>query len=451
MSGLLRTRLAQRRRNESGAIAIMVGMLAVVLFLLAGIVVDLGLARDTKRQSQNAADAAALAGANVLYPDDNALCVDGTTAPCIDVAWRAAVDYAERNFTDIDWSKCPTPPGGHTVAPGSPSCVAFDNLTKPKRVWAVIPPRVLKTSFGALAGIDTISISTRARASVGPENNYECGLCVVGAGPHVPGNGDIHVSGASIMFNGEYNQGNNSDNGEVIAWTSDQIISVEKNKTGGGTFSPPLTVPGPHVEDPYAALEFPLEGTKSFSGPLKTKPCTEDGGQGPGIYGDVALPMSACTLSPGLYVILGNWQFQNKTDLKGAGVTLYATCRTDDTPRVCGTSGGGTEAGGKLSGKNGEMHFSGPTSGPLRGLAIVYDRLNKSELPLQGNGEAWINGTVYAASADMSFPGNSNFVINNGRVVVKSIYSNGNKASLDVNFVPEQTNVSEPIVVRLDR
>lgn len=451
MSGLLRIRLARRRRNESGAIAIMVGMLAVVLFLLAGIVVDLGLARDTKRQSQNAADAAALAGANALYPDDNALCADHTPAPCLEQAGEAAVDYAERNFADIDWTKCPSPPTNYKTPPGSPSCIAIEDKPKPKRVWAVIPPRVLKTSFGVLAGIETISISTDARASVGPEHNYECGLCVVGAGLHSPGNGDIHVSGASIMFNGSYDQGNNSPNGEVIALTSDQIISVEENKTGGGTFSPAPIVPGPHVEDPYADLKFPLDGTDKLDPTLKTKPCNEDGGQGPGIYGAVNLPGSTCTLSPGLYVILGNWQFQNKTDLKGAGVTLYATCRTDDTPRVCGTSGGGTEAGGKLSGKNGEMHFSGPTSGPLRGLAIVYDRLNTSELDLQGNGEAWINGTVYAVSAKTSFPGNSNFAINNGRVVVKSIYSNGNQASLTVNFVPAQTNIQEPAVVRLDR
>ena len=45
----------------------MVSFVAVVLFVVAALVVDLGLARDTKRQSQNTADAAALAAGNKLY------------------------------------------------------------------------------------------------------------------------------------------------------------------------------------------------------------------------------------------------------------------------------------------------------------------------------------------------------------------------------------------------
>jgi Flp pilus assembly protein TadG len=60
-----------RRRDESGAIAVLVAFSATLLFVLAALVVDLGLARDDHRASQNAADASALAATNVLYPSSN--------------------------------------------------------------------------------------------------------------------------------------------------------------------------------------------------------------------------------------------------------------------------------------------------------------------------------------------------------------------------------------------
>ena len=50
-------------RDEQGAVAILTALVMVVLMLFVAIVVDLGMARDVRRQSQNAGDAAALAGA----------------------------------------------------------------------------------------------------------------------------------------------------------------------------------------------------------------------------------------------------------------------------------------------------------------------------------------------------------------------------------------------------
>ena len=41
----------RRSRDEQGAVAILVAVIAVALFVVAAMVVDLGLARDTKRQS----------------------------------------------------------------------------------------------------------------------------------------------------------------------------------------------------------------------------------------------------------------------------------------------------------------------------------------------------------------------------------------------------------------
>src|SRR5436190_14128659 len=91
--------------SDRGAVAVMTAILAVTLFVLAALVVDLGIARDSRRQAQNTADAAALAAANALY---------GTTAPKLNkpgnfvAAVQAAKDYAAENYgiTNSEWSGC---------------------------------------------------------------------------------------------------------------------------------------------------------------------------------------------------------------------------------------------------------------------------------------------------------------------------------------------------------
>ena len=87
-------------RDEDGLVAVIAALMAVVLLVMAALVVDLGLARDTRRQSQNAADASSLAAANVLYPTSGQ-CVDvtaQTVPPCFKDAVKAATDYATQNF-----------------------------------------------------------------------------------------------------------------------------------------------------------------------------------------------------------------------------------------------------------------------------------------------------------------------------------------------------------------
>ena len=55
-----------RRRNDDGAIAILVAVTSLVFLMIAALVVDLGMAMDTRREAQKAADLAALAGGQDL-------------------------------------------------------------------------------------------------------------------------------------------------------------------------------------------------------------------------------------------------------------------------------------------------------------------------------------------------------------------------------------------------
>src|SRR3954447_15226444 len=102
------------RDSEEGAVAVLVGILAVVLFGLAALVVNLGLARDTRREAQNTADAAALAAANNLY-----LSGPADTTAAINAAKQSAAD--NYGTTTSEWASFPDPTPPPLPRPAPPA------------------------------------------------------------------------------------------------------------------------------------------------------------------------------------------------------------------------------------------------------------------------------------------------------------------------------------------
>jgi Flp pilus assembly protein TadG len=83
-------------KEERGQQVVMVALLLPVLLAVIGLVIDLGMVYARRQQAQNAADAAALAGAA-------ALCTDGGQP----AATTSANDYVTRNGFAI--AKAPSP------------------------------------------------------------------------------------------------------------------------------------------------------------------------------------------------------------------------------------------------------------------------------------------------------------------------------------------------------
>ena len=182
-----------------------------------------------------------------------------------------------------------------------------------------------------------------------------------------------------------------------------------------------------------------------MTGTVKTDPCT----QGPGIYAGLELPATTCNLAPGLYTLTGMWTMKNGTVLKGTGgVTLYGTCGTPATPTLC-TAG---QAGGGLDTKNGETQIVAPTApSPTAGYGIIYDRYNTAGVNIQGNGNSYVTGTIYAASATLEFPGNACVTVTNGPVIVGSLYGNGNHGCVSLLEAHGAALPSPPQGVSLDQ
>ena len=413
--------MRSRQRNEAGVVAVIVAVSASMLFVVAALVVDLGLARDTKRQSQNAADASALAAANVLYPVSNVCTLvnpNGTkNVPCYADAVKAAKDYARTNLgvADSDWASC-TDPNGYWHPVGYPACITFADATlqktqptKPTEVRVIAPIQNVKTGFGTLAGTNTIKISTGARAGLNAGSSSSCALCFLSS---VNTNKfDVNITGAGIAINGNIT-GNNG------TWSASSISVLDPTQTDKHLSATPAPTAGPGFTDPWASNTAVPPSTTGLTLRGTNNPCTK----GPGVYTTPTIPNGACPLAPGLYVVTGTWAGKNNTLVTGTGVTLYFTCGTT-TPTVCNGAG---QAGGTLNMKNGGLNYSAPTSGPLSGLAIVYDRGNTSPMSLQGNG-AWtsFSGAIYAPRSTLDFNGTSNVLVKGGPIILKSATGNG--------------------------
>jgi len=399
-------------RDDSGAIAILAAIFAVVMFGFAAVVVDLGAARATRGSAQKSADASALAAANLLYPPAQPM---GDVAGAV----QAAKQYALANYGTAasEWPGCADTGRLSHVPLGGTSCISFDQAVTPTRLRVRIPPRDVASFFGGIVGYDGLTISAVAEVTV-DEQPPDCVLCVLDPVDHDFDKDDLQVQGGDVWVNGDVdlrNSGSISTTGAGatnVEGTVDRPAQVSGVlNQGAGAVTDPLADIAPSFLAGYAAT------------PLKTNPCTD----GPGNYGTVTLPPTGplCTLSPAsgndLYVFTGKLTVPKKRDFATNGVTLYFTCGPVSSCSVAG----------ELDLNTDKVDINAPSTGPRAGLAILYDSLNFATLKIANkNGAAAVSGTVYAPSADLDMPKSCAAQPFYSMVVVGEIRSSDNCLSL---------------------
>jgi hypothetical protein len=427
----------KRFRSDQGAVAVLTAVLAVLLFGIAALVVDLGLARDNRRQAQNTADAASLAAANALY---------GSTQPNFnapgnfDAAVAAAKEYAALNYgtTAAEWASCVDSDPLPYVHPGTgTNCISFDKSPYPNNVLVKVPLRKQPSLLGGVFGYTGVNISAIAQARIAPGGKYMCTFCVIGDYTHDLQNGKLNVVGGNMWFNGDVNIGPRgtagSAAGSVIGedgepYTDGGNVFVSGDVTGtttnlqGGKAKPR----SPKVIDPLAAVELPFATQSTLT--AQDDPCAD----GPGIYDGYKLTGGTCSLQPGLYVFTDDLELagNNTTLFDAEGVTMYFTCGSSSLPTAC-ASPGETGAGIKITG-NGTYNLTAPYADTdplvdeeLYGFSVVYDRYNNADIFLAGGGSQSLTGTIYALSATMDNRGLGCSTVTTSIVVVADVSFSG--------------------------
>lgn len=156
----LRRPATGREPDEGGFVVVLVAITVVVTLAFAAIAVDLGNARQQRRQAQNAVDGAALAAAREL--------VDVTQTPAAReaAAVNVAKAYATKTFGPLTWTGC------HDTAAlalqpdagNDDTCVSIDATLTSVRVR--LPVDRVSTSFGGVVGVPTLYVTAAATAAI---------------------------------------------------------------------------------------------------------------------------------------------------------------------------------------------------------------------------------------------------------------------------------------------
>jgi Putative Flp pilus-assembly TadE/G-like len=167
---LVHTRGLRSAGGESGAIAIIVALLAVTLFGFGALVVDIGNADSVHAQGQSTVDAAALAGVRTL--------ASGGSEGDVDVIVK---QFVASNMGITDWGGCADPSHLPIANDSSDTCISMQTSPilgiQSYQVRVKLPPKHVPSTFGGLFGVSSIAISPAAQALSGQPLPPECGPC----------------------------------------------------------------------------------------------------------------------------------------------------------------------------------------------------------------------------------------------------------------------------------
>jgi hypothetical protein len=368
---------------------------------------------------QNTADAAALAGGDILLEGG---LVSEAKAAALQMAQNNGYDNADPDVTVT----VNIPP---TSGPNSGDSDYVEVIVE-HPVDAVVSRALGKTSWDmsarAVSGLDR---SPKPYAIIAL-NETACGTMEF--------NGTINVTvsgGAGTFNNSECWPDALEVDGTVIVddLTNDIVGGWDIN--ANSDIDPPPRRAG-HIVDPLAQLDEPI----APSGPVRACP-TWSGQPGteilqPGVYDCIIDPTGSWDVRflPGDYLITGGIVLDGNNDaVFGAGIYTLRGVGL----RIIGNgtiSGDGVmfyiDEGQVVLTGTGDMDLTAPTTGDYAGVLIFQNRTLTSTVDLSGNAIADSWGAVYALSAEISLVGNTNTSFQ----FISDTFSMSGNSDVTINF-----------------
>ncbi|MCX6022319.1 MAG: pilus assembly protein TadG-related protein [Chloroflexi bacterium] len=408
------------RRMAPGQALIVFALASIPMIAMVGVSVDLGNALLQKRIAQNAADAAALAGARGYSA--------GNTQSTINTS---ITNYATSN----------TGPGGSTTVVSSQwtnstgTEVGATTASAPSGTSGVKvrTQRTATTAFLRLLNWTTITVEASAAASITSTTTTTAGASLLvlnssSAGAlTLGGNGTILAGSGGAQVNSSSATAINASGNALI--TTDTASGINVNMTGdcvtagnarvNGSTNCPATgsVTGAAaIPDPLASMATPTFTTTAYSAVA----CSGNTALtiSPGVYPSISASANCVlTMSPGQYVIKGNLTVSGNAQVLGSGgVFLYVT--RGGYPANSGTCGIVTLAG------NGAINLVPQSSGTYQNMSLFYDRNCTSTVTISGNASmTGIKGSIYSAGATVSISGNGTMP---GQIIADKVNITGN-------------------------
>jgi hypothetical protein len=379
-----------------------------------GLAIDTGQLFDGRRTAQEAADAAAFAGAVVLYQN-------GTNAQAITAA---NADAALNGFSSS---------ATKTITVHAPP-VSGDHIGEQGYVEVVITSDIKTALVPQEAGFTNVTV--RAVAGTTEIENPYAIMAISQTGNNqftASGGSTLSAVGGGVLVNSSASGAAATTGGGIVV-AAGEDIDVVGGYSGSGWTPAPTT--GANVQaDPLSGYPKP-----TVAG-LPTQSCCS-ATINPGIYPD-GISLSSgqtVTMNPGVYIIeKGGLSLSAGASLTGDGVMIFNTVA--NYPGTSGPCGAVSFAGAST------WDLSAPTSGTYQGMLIFQDPSCNTTLNISGQGGGVsATGTIYAPTALTSLSGSSSFTINS-KIVAKSVGVSGG-ATFTVNYDPGQNaNIPIPALV----
>ena len=371
---------------------ILAGLVMVAIVGIAAIVVDLGYARQRKRQVQSGADAAALAGV-VELPDSTA-------------ATTVARAYVTANGMNGAAATVNVPPtsGAHA---GDSSCIE------------VIPTEAAPTFFGTIFNASSIAVSARAVACTTAE---EGGMAAIFAGATTCGDKTLKFSGSNSEVVGgmhsnarlDISGSNNAFTGSTVTYTTTASVGGSGNTFQGSDPSVTTTQPYPVT---FNITDYAPGGARAVAAGSSYRNAGSNEINKSWLEANAGY--SGGVLQPGLYYTT------NKISLADSGITV--------------AGGGGVTfvtASNTLEVSGGVVNLT-----PFEPDLLLFSNYMKSSplsdsancdsgaISVSGSSSNW-EGIIYAPRGSVKFNGSSNVTVN-GSVVAHSVEVSGSTISFN--------------------
>jgi Flp pilus assembly protein TadG len=466
--------------DERGLIAVMFTLMLVVILGITALVIDIGNGRQQRRAAQASADAAALAGAEVMS-------TYGQNFTGSSTQWSAIVGqvkaYAAANFntTDAMWSRC-SDPGALSYHPdATTTCISANEAAWPalsgpsedtivNHIRVRVPTRSFSTFFGGIVGTSSLSLQASSTAAITRKHTLvttyntvttpggPCAICLLGSGLTLDAtaNGDITVTGGNVIVDSTAttaaNAGPNANVKVNVPAGSGYVIGGPGAPANFSSHNPNAYSPTPSyhdaVPDPLAAVPQCGDGSASpMPSPAVNFCPTNAGSNGtssgtalsPGVYSTIS---GSHVLSRGIYVVTGGISVTGNSVLQGDGVMIFLACSSYPSPCASGQSGAGVATKG-----NGVLKLNAPTASdctamsslcPYVGIMLFSDRSNTSTVMFRGNGtnedgsHSGSGGTMYLKSGNLELTGNGYTLAS--QIIAGSMDLKGNPSGLVVAY-----------------
>jgi Flp pilus assembly protein TadG len=417
-------------QNRRGQTLVMFALLLPLLLGMVGLAIDSGLLLATYRQTQNAADSAALAAAVDLFNSKTT-----ATAQATGTSYVQTYNHMSGATVTIN---IPPLSGPHISGTANSSSYAEALVSYPYQTSFIQLLGVNKSqtvTARAVAGYDTAPTSGVVALWQLPLNGILAGISVVG-GASLKVNGGILDNSIDPLIAMVVNNGG-SITATTVAVAGGVLGSSSVTNYNAGGANPLTQNTGVDFADPLASLPVPTtsngvlanyySATATGGGsPVTITPASSPQvvniGNGnsaallPGIYTAISVQGgSTVTFAPGIYVLAGGGlTIGNGAVVSGSGVMFYNTSvlynPVTGADGLLGLGILGLNVGAFNLGGGVNFNLSGITSGPFAGMLMFQDRLNPAQLNLNnGSSSPTTNSTYYAPMANLNIQGGATY------------------------------------------